>query len=107
MIAGARKLPVHHITIRVPWHDEGWLGTVCKKPRDNASCLALSRIGTSRKDDAEVAHAGQRFDELAEADRPPCMGERGTFMAPFEVRRTMRHPYAESSEKTHGHFDET
>jgi len=28
MIVGARKLPAHHLTIRVPWHDAAWTGTV-------------------------------------------------------------------------------
>jgi len=31
MIKGARKLPTHHISIRVPWHDAGWDGTVWKR----------------------------------------------------------------------------
>jgi hypothetical protein len=25
----ARCLPTHHITVRVPWHDRSWGGTVC------------------------------------------------------------------------------
>ena len=24
MIAGSRKLPIQHLSIRVPWHDDGW-----------------------------------------------------------------------------------
>ncbi len=28
LAAGARQLPMHHVTIRVPWHDGGWTGTV-------------------------------------------------------------------------------
>ena len=24
LASGARRLPTHHITIRVPWHDSGW-----------------------------------------------------------------------------------
>ncbi len=35
MIGGARKLPTHHVTIRVPWHDNGWDGTVCLAPAAN------------------------------------------------------------------------
>ena len=34
---------------------------------------------------------------------PPCVKERGSFMAPFDIRRTMNHPYARTSQ-THGHF---
>jgi hypothetical protein len=39
MIAGARKVPPHHITIRVPWHGNGWNGTVCNRPLDNPNAL--------------------------------------------------------------------
>ena len=46
--AGARRLPLHHVTIRVPWHDGGWTGTVCARPLDNSSCLILPRIGEGR-----------------------------------------------------------
>ena len=37
-------LPVRHLSIRVPWHDAGWDGTVCRQPADNGSCLVLERI---------------------------------------------------------------
>ena len=43
--AGARRLPSHHVTVRVPWHDGGWTGSVCARPLDNTSCLILPRIG--------------------------------------------------------------
>ena len=29
MHRGARQLPVHHLSVRLPWHDTGWTGTVC------------------------------------------------------------------------------
>lgn len=107
MNTGSRKLPVHHLTVRVPWHDSGWVGTVCKRPQENTSCLILPRIGSSKSDDAEAGCAGERLDALEEGGRPPCMGERVAFMAPFEITRTMRHPYVESSPETHGHFADT
>ena len=50
--AGARVLPCHHITIRVPWHDGGWTGSVCARPLENTSCLILPRIGKGKRDDA-------------------------------------------------------
>lgn len=104
---GARRLPTHHITIRVPWHDSGWAGSVCARPLENTSCLILPRIGEGKRDAVEVRCAGRRFDELSPGDLPPCAGERVSFMAPFELTRTMRHPYAESSAETHGHFAPT
>ena len=105
--AGARHLPTHHITIRVPWHDRGWSGSVCSHPLANTSCLILPRIGQGKSDEKEASCAGRRLDELSKADLPPCTGERVSFMAPFELRRTMTHPYAEIFPETHGHFEET
>ena len=102
MITGARRLPVHHLTIRVPWHDGGWAGTVCARPLDNTSCLILPRIGEGRRDEAEVRCASQRLDKLDGADLPPCVSERVSFMAPFPIARTMTHPYTDIFPETHG-----
>ena len=107
MITGARRLPPHHVTIRVPWHDGGWTGSVCTRPLDNTSCLILPRIGEGRRDDVEARCAGQRLDELDRAELPPCVGERVSFMARFAFTRTMTHPYKEFYPGTHGHFEPT
>jgi len=104
---GARRLPPHHITIRVPWHDGGWTGSVCARPLDNTSCLILPRIGEGRRDEVEARCAGKRFDELNAGDLPPCVGERASFMASFPLARTMTHPYREIYPETHGHFAPT
>lgn len=98
---------MHHITIRVPWHDAGWTGTVCERPLENTSCLILPRVGAGRCDEAEARCAGERFDALDITQLPPCVGERASFMAPFELRRTITHPYAELYPETHGHFAPT
>lgn len=107
LASGARRLPLHHITIRVPWHDGGWNGNVCTRPLDNTSCLILPRIGEGRSDDTETRCAGKRIDQLATGDLPPCVGERMSFMAPFSLTRTMTHPYTEIYPETHGHFEPT
>ena len=64
MIEGAQQLPVQHLTIRVPWHDNGWQGTFCKNPCGNTSCTILPRIATGRDDcsapgslDTSLSHA--------------------------------------------------
>src|SRR5262245_51734624 len=93
---GARRLPVHHLTIRVPWHDNGWVGSICEGPVQNTSCLVLPRIGQNKRDKSEADIAGRQFDELAVGDLPPCAGERVSFMATFDLTRSMRHPYVES-----------
>lgn len=92
---------VNHISVRVPWHDNQWRGTVCKKPRENAACIALSEIVAKKVDDAEECVAGRRFDELTEAELPPCVRERVSFMAPFTLRRDFVHPYKESGSAEH------
>jgi len=104
---GARRLPTHHITLRVPWHDSAWAGNVCREPLANTSCLILPRIGQTRDDRTEPACRSQRLDELAPEKWPPCIGERATFMAPFDLARSVDHPYKTSSPDTHGHFETT
>lgn len=99
--------PLRHISIRVPWHDGGWNGTVCKAPRLNGACLKLPNIATKKDDLAEEAIAGQSIENLASSQHPCCITERGTFMAPFEFTREARHPYVETSANTHGHFAPT
>ncbi len=97
-------LPPRHLTVRVPWHDAGWTGHVCKAPLQNTSCLALNRIGASRNDERENLLRGRSLLELTSEELPPCAEERGTFMSTFGFSRMHRHPYVESAPETHGHF---
>ncbi|WP_161564008.1 AAA family ATPase [Cupriavidus lacunae] len=92
---------VNHISIRVPWHDDQWRGTVCKKPRDNGACVVLPEIAEAKRDEAEICIAGRRFDEIEESMLPPCLKERATFMAPFTLRRNLTHPYKHSDSAAH------
>lgn len=94
---GARRLPTHHITIRVPWHDGGWAGSVCAQPLENTSCLVLPRIGEGKRNEVEAGCAGRRLHEVGPRELRLCAGQRVSFMAPFGLARTMRHPYAELS----------
>ena len=104
MIAGARSLPVQHLSIRVPWHDAGWTGTVCNKPANNTACRALKRIADAKDDTAEADDAGKSFTDLEPARLPPCVQERGGFMAPFAFTTTREHPYAAGNPNSHGHL---
>ena len=97
LLDGARELPLRHLSIGVPWNNTGWAGTACKRPTDNLSCLTLPRIRESRDDSAEQQLAGTPWDAVPQAKLPPCMSEHGGFMAPYELQRAIRHPYAESS----------
>jgi len=101
--AGARQLPLRHISIRVPWNDTSWEGRVCKNPGENIACLILPRIRASRLDETENELAGKSWQDMSQSELPPCAAEHGQFMAPFEITRQLNHPYAENS-KAHKHL---
>lgn len=103
---GATQLPLQHLSIRVPWHDNRWNGTVCQFPAANRLCRILKNIGENKDDDHEERIAGQRWAELEERQLPPCVSERGGFMAPFPLTVHRTHPYASWS-KAHTHFSPT
>jgi len=85
---------VEHISLRVPWHDAGWDGTVCRDPHGNGSCVLLKSIGEQRDDRREQQLAGRLIADLRESDRPPCVVERATFMSPHDLTVTKAHPFA-------------
>lgn len=91
-----------HISIRVPWHDHDWDGTVCAEPKSNNACLRLPNIAKSRNDDAESAICGQCMAD--HADELKCIGEGACFMSPREIVKTTNHPYTEKNISTHKHF---
>lgn len=104
MISGARRLPTMHVSVRVPWHDNGWAGKICSNPRGNTSCLILPRVAETKDDEFETSMAGATWD--AEGARlPACAAERGAFMAPFGYARRVRHPY--SHDPRYKHFQES
>lgn len=106
MHSGARQLPIQHLSIRLPWNDRGWTGTVCDAPSKNSWCIVLKRIREERKDDAEEAVAGRAWSDLSEAQLPACLMERGAALNAKAYSLRSRHPFAKSSAKTHGHFAE-
>lgn len=102
----ARQLPLRHISIRVPWHDAGWLGKVCSRPRDNTACLVLPRIRETKRDAVEDDLRERSWDDLTEEQFPACVAERAAFMSPSPFARVLEHPYVGSS-KAHEHFKPT
>lgn len=96
-----------HLSIRVPWHDNSWNGSVCNNPKANGACLILKNCALNRNDVKEQVLAGQLLKDLPEQDYPVCIGERATFMAPFAIQKTLTHPYAISSPSSHGHLKPT
>src|SRR5579883_3142949 len=102
---GARQLPLRHISIRVPWHDNSWNGTVCKNPAGNAECLILERIRETRNDRQETANASKLWSELTDEQLPACRAERGAFLANFPFTHIVNHPYRFAD--SHAHFAPT
>lgn len=106
LAVGARQLPITHISIRVPWHDSEWNGTVCEHPGRNSECLILPRIRATKNDEAERRIAGVKWSDLTSNQLPVCAAERASFMAPFGFTRILTHPYFGRSD-LHKHFDRT
>src|SRR5690554_3993618 len=102
-----RLFPLRHLSIRVPWHDSGWKGVVCQAPHLNGACVKLKGIAGSKSDEREGKLAGRSLDELAVQDFPPCVNERGSFMAPFELEPIKRHALAHMNSADYGHFQPT
>jgi hypothetical protein len=100
---------MHHLNVRVAWHDNRWNGAVCLRPSANSFCVDLDRIRAERDDAKLDRHAGKWFAELAPADHPPCKAESGAFMNSREWVREFDHPYREipKAQPTHGHLKPT
>jgi ATP-dependent exoDNAse (exonuclease V) alpha subunit len=82
----------HHLSIRVPWHDNNWNGSICNKPERNQSCRVLKNIAKGKDDLAERDCAGYIVASDSEF-KPPCITESGMFMSDHEVCVTRSHPY--------------
>jgi hypothetical protein len=99
--------PLRHLSIRVPWHDSGWAGTVCNAPQLNGACAKLGRIASGKNDQAELSVAGKSLLEIPREQWPCCVHERATFMASFEMDQLKRHALADENSKFYGHFRPT
>lgn len=92
-----------HLSFRVPWHDNGWNGTVCNKPAENYSCMRLKGINQEKNDELECDNAGCEFYNLSCVNEMPCIREGGCFMSETPVSVTVSHPYQAFSEY-HNHL---
>lgn len=100
------RIPLSHLSVRVPWHDAGWDGTVCRAPRQNSSCLALNRIGATKNESAEEGYAGQPLTAVPDGEVPACFAERVNFLSPKPQRRLAKHAYSKTSDD-HKHICDT
>ena len=99
--------PLRHLSVRVPWHDSGWAGTVCAAPQLNGACTKLKGIASAKRDEQEIKFHGRSLDDLPRENWPCCVNERATFMAPFETEVVKRHALAEVNKEHYGHFKPT
>lgn len=101
------SFPLRHISIRVPWHDNGWNGTVCNAPHLNGACAKLKGIAGRKKEEQEAPNVGRSLEDLPREQWPCCVDERATFMAPFQMDQVKRHALAAVNPKHYGHFQPT
>ena len=59
------KYILKHLSIRVPWHDNAWNGSICNNPKANGACLILKNCALNRKDDKEQELAGKLLKDLS------------------------------------------
>jgi len=101
------NFPLRHLSVRVPWHDSGWKGVICQAPHLNGACVKLKGITDKKNDEQECKIAGRSLDDLEAQDLPPCVNERGSFMASFELEPIKRHALAHMNPDDYGHFQPT
>ena len=101
------NLPLRHLSVRVPWHDSGWAGTVCAAPKLNGACAKLKGIASAKHDEQEIKFQGRSLEDLPRENWPCCVNERATFMAPFEMDVVKRHALADVNKEHYGHFKPT
>jgi hypothetical protein len=94
-----------HISIRIPWHDNGYNGTVCKNPCGNTACLRLKNIYENR--DQEFEQALSETSMSGNEQKLVCISEGGACMSPQSLYRTTVHNYKKGGSKQHQHFQET
>lgn len=62
--------PIHHLNVRVAWHDNRWNGAVCLNPSANSFCVDLDRIRAERDDAKLDRHAGKWFSSPHDPSEP-------------------------------------
>lgn len=89
-----------HISVRVPWHDNGWNSHLCVNPRCNTFCKQLPNIVNSEID-CEQLPCGIDWSQLPTKERPACAGENGGFMNRKAYEREFVHIYAWNPKNPH------
>jgi hypothetical protein len=92
VVSAPQSFPLRHVSIRVPWHDSKWDGSVCRDPKRNTACLKLVNIAARKNAGAESVVAAKSIADLNQMEFPACVTERGTFMADCGFDRLHEHP---------------
>ena len=94
-----------NLSIRVPWHDSQWNGTVCLDPEANCHCVDYKNILLHKRISRELPVRGKPFARFL----PPCAKESGGFLSPVDWQIEHQHPYAgiDRVAETHGHLKKT
>lgn len=93
---------IQHISIRVPWHDHGWDGSICQDPCGNTSCLRLNAISEGKDEMAEQAICGQCI--LGHEKYIPCLSEGVAFMSNRSYVIKSEHPYVKYGYEEYQHL---
>lgn len=97
-----------NLSVRVPWHDAEWDGTVCRDPAANCHCVEYENIAQGKRVDIEIRRAGESFAEFASpSELPPCANESSGFLASRQWTTSHKHPYRDWLTESHGHLEET
>ena len=91
-----------HISIRVPWHDNNWNGSVCNCPQNNPFCMMLRNISLAKDAKLEQKQAGISWSQFTADLLPACKGENGGFMNEKAFNRVFKHVY--SWNKSYPHY---
>lgn len=83
-----------HYSFRVPWHDNGWNGSICNNPTDNHSCMRLKGINQNRVESIENKYSACAMCDLDCINNVPCIREGACFMSENIETITLVHPYA-------------
>ncbi len=93
---------IQHLSIRVPWHDHGWDGTICQDPCGNTACLKLNGILEGKKEEAEQTICGQCIS--GHENDIPCLSEGAAFMSSQQFVAVSTHPYVGYGYEEYQHF---
>ena len=66
---------LHHLNLRVAWHDNRWNGHICRAPSKIHIALISTASAPTRDDSEEDKLSDKPFWELKEGQFPPCQAE--------------------------------